>query len=123
MSITGPDFVSLPVENLDSAVDFYQTILGLKRINSKTPGEAIFATHPIPLSVREHSGGSAAKDMVPDPHAKSIVWLHATDLQDLYAKLLATNAPIHRPPTMGRFGSELTFSDPSGNVITVHERG
>lgn len=123
MSITGPDFIWLPASNFDRAVTFYESVLGLHRIASSAPREAVFATHPIPISVREFAPAASHQDVVSNPSAVASVWLHSSNLQSLYADLVANNTIVHRTPADGRFGKELTFSDTEGNVITVHERG
>lgn len=51
MTLSGPDFISLQVDDLDRAERFYTEVIGLTRAEKK-PEAVVFATEPIPFAVR-----------------------------------------------------------------------
>jgi len=122
LSITGPDFNSLPARNFERAAAFYDPALGLHRIPSSTPDEAIFATTPIPLRVKEYTLSIPQQVAAEVPSDAPGVWLYNSNPRNLHGVLITNNALIHRTSADGRFGKELTFSHTEGKVITVHER-
>ena len=57
MAVTGPDFVSLQVRDLERSAAFYERYLGLKR--SAGPLHAVvFAATPIAFAVRDAAAGT-----------------------------------------------------------------
>jgi predicted enzyme related to lactoylglutathione lyase len=120
MPVTGPDFISLQVTDLDRSADFYQRHLGLTR----QPGPAhavVFDTKPIAFAVREvvdAPDGAAAGS----PGAGIALWLHTTDSQAVHDALSAAGVDIVAAPFDGPFGRTFTFADPDGYRITLHDR-
>ncbi len=51
MTLSGPDFISLQVDNLDRAERFYTDVIGLTQAE-KNPEAVIFATQPTAFAVR-----------------------------------------------------------------------
>src|SRR6266536_3248198 len=47
MAVTGPDFVSLQVRDLERSAAFYERYLGLKRSDAGPPHAVVFGTRPI----------------------------------------------------------------------------
>ena len=52
MPVTGPDFVSLQVRDLDASRAFYETHLGLVRSPAGPPHAVVFTTTPIAFALR-----------------------------------------------------------------------
>ncbi|MGD1059653.1 MAG: VOC family protein [Solirubrobacteraceae bacterium] len=46
MAVTGPDFISLQVRDLERSAAFYQQYLGLKRSDAGPPHAVVFDTKP-----------------------------------------------------------------------------
>ena len=47
MAVTGPDFISLQVRDLERSAAFYEQYLGLKRSDAGPPHAVVFDTKPI----------------------------------------------------------------------------
>ncbi|XVV16775.1 VOC family protein [Actinoplanes sp. CA-131856] len=117
MPITGPDFISLQVRDLDAAADFYETRLGLRRA-AGPPHAVVFGTSPVPFALRTPLPGT---DLT-HPGAGVALWLLADDAQSLHDDLAATGVPIVTDPVDGPFGRTFTFRDLDGYAITVHDK-
>jgi catechol-2,3-dioxygenase len=52
VAVTGPDFISLQVRDLERSAVFYQQYLGLKRSDAGPPHAVVFDTKPIAFAVR-----------------------------------------------------------------------
>jgi len=123
MPVTGPDFISLQVRDLDAAADFYQTRLGLRRAPASPPGAVVFATEPVPFAVRTPLPGLDLDAVAPQPGAGVGLWLRADDAQALHDDLAAAGVQIVTAPVDGPFGRTFTFQDPDGYAVTVHDQG
>ena len=53
MAVTGPDFISLQVRDLERSAAFYERYLGLKRSDAGPPHAVVFGTKPIAFAVRD----------------------------------------------------------------------
>ena len=58
MAVTGPDFISLQVRDLERSAAFYEQYLGLKRSNAGPPHAVVFGTRPIAFAVRDAVAGT-----------------------------------------------------------------
>ncbi len=117
MTLSGPDFISLQVDNLDRAERFYTDVIGLTQAE-KNPEAVIFATQPIAFAVR------LPLTPLPEPseRARGVgLWFHTHDAPALHTRLSEAGVPIAQPPTSGPFGQMFTFVDPDGYRITVHD--
>lgn len=121
MSVTGPDFISLQVSNLESSAEFYQHHLGLVRSQAGPPHAVVFETKPIAFALRDRIPrvelGSGTQ-----PGLGVALWLHAPDTQDIHDKLIAAGVKIASAPIDGPFGRTFTFVDPDGYLITLHSK-
>lgn len=122
MPVTGPDFISLQVRDLEASQAFYQRYLGLVRSPAGPPHAVVFTTAPIAFALRDIVEGTDP-DAAPHPGIGVAVWLHATDVQDIHDALAADGHPIVAAPIDGPFGRTFTFADPDGYRITLHDRG
>lgn len=120
MPVTGLDFISLQVSDLERSAAFYEQHLGLTR-QPGPPHAVVFATQPIAFAVRD-----AASDLdlagLDAPGAGIALWLHATDAQELHDALVAAGVSITAAPIDGPFGRTFTFVDPDGYRVTIHDR-
>jgi predicted enzyme related to lactoylglutathione lyase len=121
MAVTGPDFISLQVRDLERSARFYEQRLGLVRSAGGPPHAVVFQTQPIAFAVRDLVPG-VDLDVVPQPGMGAAIWLHAPDTQAIHDALAADGTTIVSPPMDGPFGRTFTFADPDGYSITLHDR-
>ena len=122
MAVTGPDFISLQVRDLERSAVFYEQYLGLKRSDAGPPHAVVFDTKPIAFAVRDVVAGTD-RDAITQPGQGMALWLHAADAQDIYDALVAAGTTIVSAPVDGPFGRTFTFADPDGYQVTLHDRG
>ncbi|MCU1405793.1 MAG: glyoxalase [Glaciihabitans sp.] len=120
MAVTGPDFISLQVRDLEASATFYENYLGLSR-QAGPPHAVVFTTTPVAFAVRGIVPGAdpAAFDF---PGHGVALWLHATEVQGIHDALAADGVEITMAPMDGPFGRTFTFADPDGYRITLHDR-
>jgi len=121
MSVTGPDFISLQVRDLEQSASFYEKYLGLTRSPAGPPHAVVFDTKPVAFAVRDIVPG-VDLDAAPQPGIGTAIWLHATDTQAIHDALAADDKRIVSGPIDGPFGRTFTFADPDGYQITLHDR-
>jgi len=121
MPVTGPDFVSLQVRDLDASQAFYEQYLGLVRSPAGPPHAVVFDTAPVAFALRDLVPGTDL-DAVERPGLGVALWLHATDVQAIHDALAADGHPIVADPIDGPFGRTFTFGDPDGYHVTLHDR-
>jgi predicted enzyme related to lactoylglutathione lyase len=121
MPVTGPDFVSLQVRDLDASQAFYEHYLGLVRSPAGPPHAVVFTTQPIAFALREVVPGTDL-DAAAHPGIGAAIWLHATDVQSIHDALVADGREIVAAPIDGPFGRTFTLADPDGYRITLHDR-
>ena len=121
MPVTGPDFISLQVRDLDSSRKFYEQYLGLVRSQSGPPHAVVFETSPIAFALRDIVPGTDL-DAAPEPGIGAAIWMHATDVQEIHDALVADGHTIVSAPIDGPFGRTFTLADPDGYRITLHDR-
>ncbi|MFC7944957.1 VOC family protein [Microbacterium oxydans] len=121
MPVTGPDFISLQARDLAASQAFYERYLGLVRSPAGPPHAVVFDTAPIAFALRDIAPGTDLTG-VAQPGIGAAIWLHATDVQAIHDALLADGHTIVAEPIDGPFGRTLTFADPDGYRITLHDR-
>ncbi|GAT85555.1 glyoxalase [Paenarthrobacter nicotinovorans] len=121
MPVTGPDFISLQVRDLDASRAFYENYLGLIRSQAGPPHAVVFETRPIAFALRSIVPG-ADLESVDQPGIGAAIWLHATDVQEIHDALARDGHPIVTAPIDGPFGRTVTFADPDGYHVTLHDR-
>ncbi|MGW0908624.1 VOC family protein [Streptomyces sp. NPDC002853] len=121
MPVTGPDFLSLQVRDLDASQAFYEQYLGLVRAQTGPPHAVVFDTKPIAFALRDVVPGTDLAS-VAQPGIGAAIWLHATDVQAIHDALVADAHAIVSPPVDGPFGRTFTFADPDGYQVTLHDR-
>jgi predicted enzyme related to lactoylglutathione lyase len=120
MPVTGPDFISLQVRDLDASQAFYERYLGLVRSPAGPPHAVVFDTKPIAFAVRDLVEGA---ELGARPGTGIALWFHAPDAQAIHAALVADGHPIIASPIDGPFGRTFTFADLDGYHVTLHDRG
>lgn len=121
MPVTGPDFISLQVRDLDASQAFYERYLGLVRSPAGPPHAVVFTTTPISFALREIVAGTELAS-AQHPGVGAAVWMHATDVQQIHDTLVADGHTIAMDPIDGPFGRTFTLVDPDGYRITLHDR-
>ena len=121
MPVTGPDFVSLQVRDLDASQAFYETHLGLVRSPAGPPHAVVFTTTPIAFALRGVLPGTDL-DSVAQPGVGVALWLHATDVEAIHDALVEAGVAVVAEPIDGPFGRTFTFADPDGYHVTLHDR-
>ncbi len=118
---TGPDFVSLQVRDRGASARFYEDTVGLKRLPAPNPAAVVFSAGDVAFAVR---------DPFPDLDLDAIgqlgagvgIWFHCEDTTGLHARLVEQGVTIVQKPSEGPFGTQFSFRDPDGYVITIHSR-
>ena len=121
MSVTGPDFISLQVRDLERSAAFYERYLGLERATVAPPHAVVFTTTPIAFAVRDAAPG-VDLDSVSQLGLGVGIWLHASNSQQLHDELVTAGTPITVAPMDGPFGRTFAFTDPDGYQVTIHDR-
>jgi predicted enzyme related to lactoylglutathione lyase len=121
VAVTGPDFISLQVRDLERSAAFYEQHLGLKRSDAGPPHAVVFDTKPIAFAVRDVAAG-VDLDAIAHPGQGMALWLHAPDTQVIHDALAAAGTTIVSAPVDGPFGRTFTFADPDGYQVTLHDR-
>jgi len=98
VAVTGPDFISLQVRDLERSAAFYERYLGLKRSDAGPPHAVVFGTKPIAFAVRDVVAGTDL-DAIAQPGQGMALWLHAPDAQDIHDALAAAGASVALNPT------------------------
>ncbi len=119
MSVTGPDFISLQVSDLEKSAVFYQSHLGLVRSQAGPPHAVVFETKPIAFALRDLLPGTELGREL-QPGLGVALWLQADDTQEIHDKLVEADVTITSAPIDGPFGRTFTFADPDGYLITLH---
>src|SRR4029077_320011 len=122
MAVTGPDFISLQVRDLERSAAFYEQYLGLKRSDAGPPHAVVFDTKPIAFPVRDVVAG-VDLDAIAQPGQGMALWLHAPDAQDIHDALAAAGTTIISAPVDGPFRRTFTFADPHAYQVILPHSG
>ena len=117
--ISGPDFITLLVSNLEVSYKFYKEQIGLKESSEKQPNAHAFHTKPCGFAIRQ----SPDSRKLENPGQGIIIWLHTLDAMSLHDELKGRAVPIVDDLRKSPFGMTFSFKDPDGYVIAVHDGG
>lgn len=116
--ITGVDFVTLPTEDYDAAVEFYGNVLGLpfgKRWGEMPAGE--FEAGNLTIAVMQ----SDAFGIEFQPHTHPIE-LRVEDFEGAKAELESRGVSFISDTIDSGFCHQAMFKDPDGNLLAIHHR-
>src|SRR3954452_25339791 len=102
MPVTGPDFISLQLRDLDVSQAFYEQYLGLLRSPAGPPHAVVFETKPIAFALRDIVPGTDLTS-VAQPGIAAAIWFHAADVQPIHDALVADGHTIVSAPIDGPF--------------------
>ena len=116
--VTGVDFVGVPTRNLDAAVEFYGTTVGLRRsVYLKERNYAEFETGNLTLSVFDAEGFGLEHKINPNAIA-----LHVDDVAQARAALEQRGVLFAGEILDTGVCHMAFFSDPDGNALMLHHR-
>ena len=118
-NVSGFDFITLLVRDLEASYRFYKEDLGLEESTERRPDAHAFSTRPIPFAIRQSADGGR----IDEPGRGVILWLRASDSKLLHADLKKRGVTIVDDLRESPFGMTFSFRDPDGYVITVHDGG
>ena len=117
-TITGVDFVSIPTQDLDRAIEFYETKLGLRRSAYRPERHhAEFETGNLTLTVMH------AEKMGLGHHLnRNHVALHVEDIQTARNDLESRGVAFEGETFDTGVCHMAFFADPDGNALMLHHR-
>ncbi len=119
-AVTGPDFITLHVRDVEVSRKFYEEVVGLTPSPEKRPNAAAFATKPAGFAVRR---AEIDLDAVSLLSYGVLVWFKADDSAALLERLRKHGVKILKDISEGPFGKTFVFQDPDGYPISVHDGG
>lgn len=118
---SGPDFISFQVRNLETSADFYENTIGLQRLPATNPQAVVFSAGGTAFAVRTPLPGVNLDSF--DTLGSGIgVWFHDENATELHKKLTEQGVSIVQEPSEGPFGTQFSFQDPDGYVVTIHSK-
>lgn len=118
-NVSGPDFITLLVSDLEASYKFYKEKPGLPESSERQPNAHAFSTKPCGLAIRRSPGGRRTDK----PGEGVIIWLRAEDAAALHDELKGRGVEIVEGLRESPFGKTFSFRDPDGYVLTVHDGG
>jgi predicted enzyme related to lactoylglutathione lyase len=116
--VTGVDFAGVPTHDLETAVAFYGTTLGLPRSAYRPErGFAEFETGNLTLSIIS----PAMMGMEHHPNRNAIA-LHVDDVEAARETLAARGVTFHGDTFDTGVCHMAFFADPDGNALMLHHR-
>jgi predicted enzyme related to lactoylglutathione lyase len=116
--VTGVDFVGLPTHDLEAAVDFYGSTLGLRRsVYLKDRNYSEFETGNLTLSVYD----AEAMGLKHSTNGNAIA-LHVDDVAAARAALEARGVQFAAETLDTGVCHMALFADPDGNALMLHHR-
>jgi catechol 2,3-dioxygenase-like lactoylglutathione lyase family enzyme len=120
--VTGVDFVSVPTQNLDAAVDFYRDVLGLEQSKKwQMPGQeplgAEFETGTVTIAIID-----CAKLGIEFQPNKVPIAFHVEDVEAARADLQSRGVEFRGGTIDSGVCHQALFEDPDGNSLDIHNR-
>jgi predicted enzyme related to lactoylglutathione lyase len=116
--VTGVDFVGLPTHDLEAAVEFYGSTVGLPRsVYIKERNYAEFETGNLTLSVYNAQAMGLEHHATPNPLA-----LHVDDVAAARAALEQRGVAFNGETLDTGVCHMAFFADPDGNALMLHHR-
>jgi predicted enzyme related to lactoylglutathione lyase len=117
IEVSGPDFITLLVRDLEASFRFYTKKIGLKPSWRRQPGTYEFDTTPRGLAIRQASAKVAFSGQ------GIFIWLRTADATALCRTLEERGVSIVKGVQQSVFGKVFSFRDPDGHVLFVHDGG
>ncbi len=117
--ISGLDFITLLVSDLEASYEFYKAKLGLTESSERQPTAHAFATRPCPFAIRQ----SPERRRIDHPNQGIIIWFRTSDATALHDDLKRLGVPIVEELRKSPFGMTFSFRDPDGYILSVHDGG
>jgi catechol 2,3-dioxygenase-like lactoylglutathione lyase family enzyme len=118
IQVTGTDFICVPVKDIDAAVEFYGTTLGLPE--SKRWGDmpgVEFETGNLTIAVMQSD--AFGLDFAPHTHP---IALHVDDVHEAREQLEAQGIEFSADTLDSGVCHMAYFADPDGNGLMLHHR-
>ncbi len=116
--VTGVDFVGCPTKDLEAAVEFYGSTVGLPHsVYIKERGYAEFETGNLTLSVYDAQAMGLPHNPNPNPIA-----LHVEDVAAARASLQERGVTFNGETLDTGVCHMAFFADPDGNALMLHHR-
>ena len=115
--ITGVDFVHLPTENLEAAMEFYGTVLELPRSMHREGMFAEYETGNLTLAVLDSASVGLTFAASRNPIA-----LHVADVAAARAALESRGVTFQGDTFDTSVCQMAFFADPDGNALMLHHR-
>jgi predicted enzyme related to lactoylglutathione lyase len=119
-NLSGPDFITLQVRDLEVSRHFYAEVMGFKASPEVQPNAVAFATQPIGFAIRK---AQVDLDAVTQVGYGIILWFKVEDAAVLYEHLKVQGVLMAQELSKSPFGKMFTLRDPDGYAITVHDGG
>jgi predicted enzyme related to lactoylglutathione lyase len=117
--ISGPDFITILVSDLELSYNFYREKVGLTESLEKQPNAHAFDTRPCGFAIRQFQGNRK----IENPGQGIIIWWFTSDATALHNDLKARGVPIVEELRKSPFGMTFSFRDPDGYILAVHDGG
>jgi catechol 2,3-dioxygenase-like lactoylglutathione lyase family enzyme len=112
------------VDDVESSVAFYTSVLGFEVLNDFAPAFADVQRGNLRLLLSgptSSAGRPMADGEVPGPGGWNRIHLIVDDIDAEVSRLRAAGAPFRNDVVTGPGGSQVLVQDPSGNVIELFE--
>lgn len=113
------------VDDVESAIEFYTTLLGFELQMHPAPGFAALEKDGLRLFLNQPGAGGAGKDMPdgqsPEPGGWNRMQLEVGDLASFYADLKNKGVSFRNEIVEGKGGKQVLLQDPAGNPIELFE--
>lgn len=120
--VSGVDFVSIPVTDLDASVSFYADVLGLQRSKLwQRPGQEPMGAELEPGTVTLALIVAEMIGMEFQP-IKAPIALHVDDFDTARAELEARGVEFNGETIDSGVCHMIAFRDPDGNALMIHHR-
>ncbi len=118
-SVSGPDFITLLVSDLEASYKFYKDKIGLPDSPETRPNAHAFSTKPCAFAIRQAASGTRFEG----PGRGILIWFRTSDATALHGELKERGVHIVEGLRKSPFGMTFSFEDPDGYVLTVHDGG
>ncbi len=113
------------VNDVDTAIPFYTSMLGFKLEMHPAPGFARLSRGDLQLLLNRPGAGGAGQAMpdrqLPSPGGWNRIQIEVDDLEATVAKLRGAGARFRNEIVTGNGGKQILVEDPSGNPVELFQ--